>query len=74
MAEESDQEKTESASPRRLEQAREEGDVPRSRELATCLVLLGACGALWLTGEGTIRQLSRMLSAGLSFELSLIHI
>ncbi|MFU0418274.1 EscU/YscU/HrcU family type III secretion system export apparatus switch protein, partial [Acinetobacter baumannii] len=31
MSDDSDLEKTEAASPRRLEQAREEGDVPRSR-------------------------------------------
>lgn len=42
MAEESDLEKTEAPSPKRLEKAREEGDVPRSRELATCTVLLAA--------------------------------
>lgn len=42
MAEESDLEKTEEASAKRLEKAREEGDVPRSRELATCTVLLAA--------------------------------
>jgi len=36
MAEDSDLEKTEQASDRRLEKAREQGDVPRSRELATC--------------------------------------
>jgi flagellar biosynthetic protein FlhB len=37
MAEESDLEKTEPASARRLEQAREEGQVPRSREIGTFL-------------------------------------
>lgn len=39
MAEESDLEKTEQPSARRLEQAREEGQVPHSRELGTFLVL-----------------------------------
>ena len=50
MAEDSDAEKTESASPKRLEQAREEGDVPRSRELATFTVLMTAGAGLWMTG------------------------
>jgi flagellar biosynthetic protein FlhB len=68
MAEESDLEKTEPASPRRLEQAREEGDVPRSRELATCSLLLAAGAGLWVTGEPLVRQLSRMLAIGLSFD------
>lgn len=45
MSEDSDAEKTEDASPRKIEKAREEGDVPRSRELATFTVLMtaGAC-------------------------------
>lgn len=68
MAEDSDLEKTEPASPRRLEQAREEGDVPRSRELATCTVLLAAGLGLWFSGEGLVRRLNHMLASGLSFE------
>ena len=44
MAEESDLEKTEPASPRRLEKAREDGEVARSRELATFLLLSAAIG------------------------------
>lgn len=68
MAEESDLERTEPASPRRLEQAREEGDVPRSRELATCAVLLAAGLGLWFSGGGLVHRLSRMLSSGLSLE------
>lgn len=68
MAEESDLEKTEPASPRKLEQAREEGDVPRSRELATCTVLLGGGIAFWLAGEGLLRRMNNMLASGLSFQ------
>lgn len=68
MAEDSDLEKTEPASPRRLEQAREEGDVPRSRELATCTVLLAAGLGLWMSGDGLIRRLSNMLASGFSFQ------
>jgi flagellar biosynthetic protein FlhB len=68
MAEDSDLEKTEPASPRRLEQAREEGDVPRSRELATCTVLLAAGAGLWVTGDGLVREISRMLASGLAFD------
>ncbi len=68
MAEESDLERTEPASPKRLEQAREEGDVPRSRELSTCTVLLAAGGALWIFGDGLVRQLNFSLSSALSFE------
>lgn len=68
MAEESDLEKTEPASPRKLEQAREKGDVPRSRELATCTLLLGASAALWFTGGQMINELNGVLASGLSFD------
>lgn len=66
MAEESDLEKTEPASYKRLEQAREDGDVPRSRELATCTILLATGGALWVLGDDMLRALSRMLSQSLT--------
>jgi flagellar biosynthetic protein FlhB len=66
MAEDSDAEKTEPASQRRLEQAREEGDVPRSREVATFTVLMAAGAGLWVAGSGVVRELSRMLTSGLS--------
>jgi flagellar biosynthetic protein FlhB len=70
MAEDSDLEKTEPASPRRLEEAREEGDVPRSRELATCTILLAAGAGFWLAGEGLLKQINRVLSSGLALERS----
>jgi flagellar biosynthetic protein FlhB len=70
MAEGSDQEKTEPASLRRLEQAREEGDIPRSREIATCTVLLAAGVGLMFTGEGLVHQMNRLLASGLSFDRS----
>lgn len=66
MAEESDAERTEPASARRLEQARENGDVPRSRELATFTVLMTAGAGLWMTGGTLARKLAAMLESGLS--------
>ena len=66
MAEESDLEKTELPSQRRIEQAREEGDVPRSRELATCTILLAAGGGMWVLGEGLMMRITQMLSASLT--------
>ncbi len=45
------QEKTEEATPRRLEKAREDGQAPRSKELTTTAVLLGgSLGLLWFGG------------------------
>jgi flagellar biosynthetic protein FlhB len=51
MAEESDLEKTEEPTGRRIEQAREQGQVPHSRELGTFLVLLVAASAFWMMGS-----------------------
>jgi len=45
------QEKTEEATPRKLEKAREDGQAPRSKELTTTAVLLaGSLGLLWFGG------------------------
>ncbi|WP_407278550.1 flagellar biosynthesis protein FlhB [Aromatoleum evansii] len=68
MAEDSDLEKTEQPSPRRLEQAREEGQVPQSRELSTFLVLITGIGALWMMGEWISRRILGMLRAGFVIE------
>lgn len=68
MAEDSDAERTEPASAKRLEQAREEGDVPRSRELATFTVLMAAGSGLYMTGEGLVRKLSSAMTSGLAFD------
>jgi flagellar biosynthetic protein FlhB len=68
MAGDSEQERTEPASQRRLEQAREEGDIPRSRELATCAVLFAAGAGMMFTGDGLVRQMNRLLASGMSFD------
>jgi flagellar biosynthesis protein FlhB len=68
MAEDSDLEKTEEASAKRLEEAREEGDVPRSRELSTATILLAAGASLWMFGGSLVRSMSHALSDGLSLE------
>lgn len=50
MAEETGQERTEKATPKRLKDARDKGQIARSRELnSAALVLLGA-GGLWALG------------------------
>ncbi|MDT3735009.1 MAG: flagellar biosynthesis protein FlhB [Denitratisoma sp.] len=67
MAEDSDLEKTEPASPRRLEQAREEGQVPQSRELSAFLVLIAGSGALWVGGSWLAQRIGGAVSRGLTF-------
>ncbi|CAN7310794.1 flagellar biosynthesis protein FlhB [Variovorax sp. LjRoot84] len=68
MAEESDLEKTEPASPRRLEKAREEGNVARSRELVTFVLLATAVAGLWLTAESVGNTMRGALRHGLNFD------
>ena len=67
MAEESDLEKTEPASSRRLEQAREEGNVPQSRELMAFMVLAAGAGTFWILGGWLSQRLSSLLRHGLTF-------
>jgi flagellar biosynthetic protein FlhB len=68
MAEESDLERTEPASPRRLEQAREKGQVPRSPELSTFAVLMAAGGGLVLLGGALGGSLADVMRAGLTLD------
>lgn len=68
MAEDSDLERTEPASARKLEQAREQGNVPRSRELATLAVLLASVGVVAALGLFMFRGLNRVMRNTLSFD------
>ena len=68
MAEESDLERTEPASPRRLEQARERGQVPRSSELSTFAVLLAAGGGLMMMGATLVDGLEAVMRSGLTLD------
>ena len=56
MADEQQQERTEQATPKRREEARKKGDVPRSRELTmTGVMLAGAASILLLSGTASRR-------------------
>lgn len=69
MAEEdSGQEKTEDATPRRLEKAREEGQIPRSRELTTTAILLGGAVGLWLFGGRMAHAMQEILRYNFAFD------
>jgi flagellar biosynthesis protein FlhB len=72
LAEESDLERTEPASAKRLEQARSEGRVPQSRELTAFLVLAAATGGFWVLGSWLTHQAGSILRHGLSFERSVV--
>lgn len=73
MAEDSDLEKTEPASARRLEKAREEGQVPQSRELGAFLILMVAAGAIWMMGGWLAQRTAAMFRRGLTLDEKLIR-
>ncbi|MGC9423364.1 MULTISPECIES: flagellar biosynthesis protein FlhB [Vibrio] len=66
MAESDGQERTEEATPRRLQQAKEKGQVARSKELASVSVLVvGAVSLMWfgdLLARGLYRMMGRLFS------------
>lgn len=72
MSGDSEEEKTESATPHRLEKAREEGQVPRSRELTSVLMLVAGLGILWMGGESMARKVGQLLAQGLVFDHSVV--
>ncbi len=67
MAEDSDLERTEPASARKLEKARVEGQVPRSRELATFAVLLASAASLAFLGLFMYDGMQRVMMNGMTF-------
>ena len=71
MAEDSDLERTEPASGRRLEQAREEGQVPHSRELGAFLVMAVAAGAFWIMGAWLMQRMAGLVRRGMTLDLPL---
>ena len=72
MAEDSDLEKTEQPSQRRLDQAREEGQVARSRELSTFAVLMAGGAGLWLMGSSLSEQLIKLIREGLTLDSDIV--
>jgi flagellar biosynthetic protein FlhB len=71
MSEESDVEKTEDPTPYKREKARKEGQIPRSKELTSLLMLLVGWSLMLAGGEDLVRHLTHLLEEGLSFDASL---
>ncbi|CAB3791683.1 flagellar biosynthesis protein FlhB [Paraburkholderia caffeinilytica] len=68
MAEDSDLEKTESATPRRLQKAREEGQIVRSRELSTFALLAAGFFGVWGMSGSIGEHLQGMLRSSFTFD------
>jgi flagellar biosynthetic protein FlhB len=70
MAEESEngQEKTEDPTGKRLQEAREKGQVPRSRELTTVVVMMASIVALFFMGGRIINGVADVMTESFSFK------
>lgn len=71
MAEDSDLEKSELPSGRRLEQARAQGQVARSKELSTFALLMVSGATLWFMGASFTQHMVESLRAGLTLNKEL---
>jgi flagellar biosynthetic protein FlhB len=68
MAEQDDQDRTEQPSEKRLREAREKGEVPRSRDLSGALVTVAGLAALMSTGTQAWTHAQRVYRLGLSYD------
>jgi hypothetical protein len=66
MAEHDNEDRTERASPKRLEDARKKGQVPRSRELAAAAVTLAGGTALYMMGGALASRMHTLMGATLA--------
>ncbi len=60
------QEKTEQPTPKKLREARQQGQVPRSRELNSTTIMLAGSAALLMLGSYMIGELMSLMSHGFS--------
>lgn len=72
MAQEAEQggERTEEPSAKRLQEARERGQLPRSRELTTFAAMIGGSVALMATGSGLASALQELVRRCLSIDVA----
>ena len=67
MAEDTAQQKTEQPTQKRLQEARQKGQVPRSKELNTLLSLVAAAVGLIFLGAGLLHELGHLMKTALGF-------
>lgn len=72
MAEDSGQERSQQATPRRQQQARERGQVPHSRELNTMFMLVSAGVAAYLLGPQMVEGLVELCRSHFTIEREVI--
>ena len=71
MAEDSDLERTEDATPQRIQKAREDGQVARSQELTTFTLLITTASGLVFMGSSLIEKLLNIMREGMQMERQL---
>jgi flagellar biosynthesis protein FlhB len=67
MSDDSDQEKTEEPSEKKLRESREKGEVPRSRDLSGAIVVLAGVAALMNGGQSAFLHARRIFALGLGY-------
>jgi len=73
MAENKDgQERSEDASQKRLDEAREKGQIPRSREFNTMVMMVAGSVSLFIMGDDLMRDFADMLRDGLTLDRNII--
>lgn len=68
MAENDVADRTESATPKRLEDARKRGQVPRSPELGAAAVTIATAAGLLALGPGLVGRMAELMRRGLGFD------
>ena len=71
MPQDSDQEKTEQATPKKLEDMRGKGQVAKSREVPSVAVLVASLIAFYFLGASMVRQLMELMQWSFGSSLSL---
>ena len=66
-------EKTEEPSQRRLQEARERGQIPRSRELTVFATMIGGSATLVAIGGSLSEHLSQLMRGGLSIDVKALN-
>src|SRR4051812_40283456 len=72
-SEDSELERTEPASQKRLDDARAEGNIARSPELSAFAVTISAMAVIWFMGGGLMDGMKRLMVNGLTLDASIVR-
>ena len=74
MAQEGGHERTEQATPKRLREAREKGQIARSRELTTFTLLFSSCIGIFMMGDKIIDSIMKSLEISPLYPAISLHV